>query len=111
MVNLSRRQTMQTCCWVSGTQSLRAGGWSGGWNLEGERRFLPAEFRSLSLSVLFEEGMCVGVLPVGINDRGNNHSKQEQVLNQELQLAEVHDTKFIPVTPLKKQNVPRMGVS
>lgn len=26
MVNLSRWQTMQTCCWVSGTQFFRAGG-------------------------------------------------------------------------------------
>lgn len=63
MVNLSRWQTMHTWCWVSGTQSLRAGGWSGGLNLAGERRFLPAELRSLWVSVLFEEGVCVGVLP------------------------------------------------
>lgn len=73
MVNLSRRQTMHTCCWVSGTQSLRAGGWSGGWNLVAERRFLPAEFRSLSLSVLFEEGVCVGVLPINKHNRLNNN--------------------------------------
>lgn len=52
---------MHTSCWVSGTQSLRAGGWSGGLNLSVERRFLPTESRSLS--VLFE-GVCVGVLPV-----------------------------------------------
>lgn len=70
MVNLSRWQTMHMCCLVSGTQSLRAGGWSGGWNLAGERRFFPAEIRSLSLSVLFEEEVCVGVLPV--DDAGDS---------------------------------------
>lgn len=68
MVNLSRRQTMHTCCCVSGTQSLRAGGWSGGWNLAGERGFLPAELRSLSM--LLEGRVCVGVLPVQTHNRG-----------------------------------------
>lgn len=74
MVNLSRLQTMQTCCWVSGIQSLRAGGLSGGWNLPGERPFLLAEPRSFSLSVLLEEGVCVGVLPAS-HHRGGNRNR------------------------------------
>lgn len=75
MVNLSRWQTMHTSCWVSGTQSLRAGGCSGGWNLADEPRLLPAELRSFSLSVLFEEGVCVGVLPVIKHKKGKQSDK------------------------------------
>lgn len=69
MVNLSRRQTMQTCCWVSGIQFLRAGGWSGGLNFDTEARFrFSVEFRS----VLFEDGVCVGVLPTIHMHHGDN---------------------------------------
>lgn len=74
MVNLSRWQSMHTRRWVSGTQSLRAGGWSGGWNLAGEMRFLQAEFRSHD-----EEGVCVGVLPANTQNRGTNQSNRGQV--------------------------------
>lgn len=62
MENLSRWQTMQTSFLLSGTQSFRAGGWSGGWNFAGKRRFFSVQLRSLSLSDRLEEGVWVGVL-------------------------------------------------
>ncbi|KAF3845315.1 hypothetical protein F7725_008478 [Dissostichus mawsoni] len=57
MVNLSLWQTMHRSCLVSGTQSLRFGGCSGGWNFAEDRCFLPAELRSFSLSLLLEESV------------------------------------------------------
>ena len=63
MVKRSRLQTMQLSCWVSGTQSLRAGGCGGGWNCPSARRLRPADTRSLSRSALLTEEVCVGVLP------------------------------------------------
>lgn len=62
MLNLSRWQAMHTWCLASGTQSLRAGGCSGGWNLAEESALFPST-RSLSLSELFEDAVCEGVLP------------------------------------------------
>lgn len=70
---------MHTWCWVSGTQSLRAGGWSGGLNLADKRCFLPAELRPLSLSVLFEDGVCEGVLLVEVVGDSNRLEDIEEL--------------------------------
>lgn len=86
MLNFSRWQAMHTWCLVSGTQSLRAGGWSGGWNLAKERAFFPRP-RSLSLSELFEDGVCVGVLP-GDTQQSNRSLTHFRRIHQVHSMAE-----------------------
>lgn len=82
MLNFSRWQAMHTWCLVSGTQSLRAGGWSGGWNLA----FFPWP-RSRSLSELLEDGVCVGVLP-GNTQQSNRSFTHASRIHQERGVAE-----------------------